>query len=304
MLVAAEMGHEPELDLGVVGGHYDSVRSRRYEGFPDLLSPLRADRNVLQVRVGGAESSRRRQRLVEGRMDPSRNRGDVGRKWLYVCGEQLLYGSEFKYLVNYRVPVGDGSKRRFVGAIATAGRFLHLRVEFQLFEEHDAYLLRGRNVQPRLVGQFPDLGFEGIHFDFEFIGKRPELSEVYLHAGPFHAGEHGCERGFHILIKGSYAGFVHACADHFSEFQHCRGFEIPVRSVCRAFFRDVKQGNRSLFYGCGFFDIDAEIALGEDFDLVALLRIDEVMHRFLIRSTENSAVLISTVSGLVTPPLR
>ena len=50
VLVAAQMCHDPELDLRVVGRYDQSVRTARDEGFADLLSSFRADRDVLEVR--------------------------------------------------------------------------------------------------------------------------------------------------------------------------------------------------------------------------------------------------------------
>jgi hypothetical protein len=52
MHVAAEMCHDPELDLRIVGRKYYSSRTAWYEGFSYLLASLCPDRNILQIRLG------------------------------------------------------------------------------------------------------------------------------------------------------------------------------------------------------------------------------------------------------------
>ena len=52
-----DMGEEPQLDLAVIGRD-DLVAFRRHEGPADLAAGLGADRDVLQVRVGGGQPAR------------------------------------------------------------------------------------------------------------------------------------------------------------------------------------------------------------------------------------------------------
>ena len=68
------MGEEPQLDLAVIGRD-DLVALRRDEGRADLAPGFRADRDVLQVRVGRGEAARRRGREREARCAPVRSRG-------------------------------------------------------------------------------------------------------------------------------------------------------------------------------------------------------------------------------------
>ena len=52
MLVAAQMGHDSEFNLGVVRRENESVIVLRDESLPDLLSAFCPDRDVLEVRIG------------------------------------------------------------------------------------------------------------------------------------------------------------------------------------------------------------------------------------------------------------
>jgi hypothetical protein len=52
--VAGQVGHDPQLDLRVVAGH-DLAPRRRDEGGADAAAILGADRDVLQVRIGGRQ---------------------------------------------------------------------------------------------------------------------------------------------------------------------------------------------------------------------------------------------------------
>ena len=82
--VLAEVRHDAELDLRVVRRHDHALRRPRNESLADLLAPLGADGNVLQVRVGAGQAAGGRKCLVERRMDTSVHRRDIGRERLDV----------------------------------------------------------------------------------------------------------------------------------------------------------------------------------------------------------------------------
>ena len=52
VLVGAQVSHDPQFNLGIVGRYYHSVRSPRNKRFTYLLAALRANRDVLEVWVG------------------------------------------------------------------------------------------------------------------------------------------------------------------------------------------------------------------------------------------------------------
>lgn len=68
-LVLGEVGHDAQLDLAVVGGHEGLVALADDEAVPDGPALVGAHRHVLQVRVGGRETSGGGDRLAEGGVD-------------------------------------------------------------------------------------------------------------------------------------------------------------------------------------------------------------------------------------------
>ena len=73
--VFAEVGHDAQLDLRVVGRE-EFATVVGDEGLADFLAVLVADGDVLQVRVARAEPARGGDGLVERCMDASRPRVD------------------------------------------------------------------------------------------------------------------------------------------------------------------------------------------------------------------------------------
>ena len=63
------MGQHAELNLGIVGIQKDTARLW-HEGFPDQTAKLHPHRNVLQIRIGTADTSCRCNRLVELSVNP------------------------------------------------------------------------------------------------------------------------------------------------------------------------------------------------------------------------------------------
>ena len=53
MGVAAQVGHYPQLYLGIVGRQDHRAGSTGDEGLADLLAALRSDGDILKVRIGG-----------------------------------------------------------------------------------------------------------------------------------------------------------------------------------------------------------------------------------------------------------
>ena len=70
-VVAGQVRHDPHLDLAVVGGHQRLVAVADDERLADPAALLGADRDVLQVGVGGGQPPGRRDGLDVGRVDPA-----------------------------------------------------------------------------------------------------------------------------------------------------------------------------------------------------------------------------------------
>ena len=52
-LIAGQVGHDPQLDLAVVGRQQALVALADHETLPDPPAFLGPDRDVLQIRIGG-----------------------------------------------------------------------------------------------------------------------------------------------------------------------------------------------------------------------------------------------------------
>ena len=63
-----EVREQPQLDLRVVGGEQRPALARN-EAAPNVAAELAPDRDVLQVRVARRQASRRRDRLIERRVN-------------------------------------------------------------------------------------------------------------------------------------------------------------------------------------------------------------------------------------------
>ena len=57
MLVVAEMRHDAQFDLRIVGREESTVRIVGNEGFTDFTSQCIPDRDILQVRVGRTQTA-------------------------------------------------------------------------------------------------------------------------------------------------------------------------------------------------------------------------------------------------------
>jgi hypothetical protein len=69
--IARQVRHDAQLDLRIVG-RQQQVAGRRDEGLADAPALGRADRDVLQVRIGGRQPAGGRDRLVIGGVDRAR----------------------------------------------------------------------------------------------------------------------------------------------------------------------------------------------------------------------------------------
>ncbi len=87
--IAREMGEDSQLDLRIVGGEQRPTGRPCDERLANLPTVLGAHRDVLQVRVARAESSRGRHPLVERRVDPAVLGVNQGRQRIQVGALEL-----------------------------------------------------------------------------------------------------------------------------------------------------------------------------------------------------------------------
>ncbi len=107
--IAAEVRHDPHLDLRVVRGEQRLVAGAVLEGGADLAALLRLDRHVLQVRVVGCDPAGGRPGLLVGGVHAA------------VAGDRLVDGVD-DLLELRRIPVLRAAGRGTDAGSAPAGR--------------------------------------------------------------------------------------------------------------------------------------------------------------------------------------
>ena len=139
------MGQQTQLDLRVIRNQ--ELESRRCnEGAPDRFPTLRADRDVLQIRVGGGQPPRGRPHLVEAGVDAAGLGVDVGRQRIDVGGlefrELPVLHQKLRHLVTHR---GELLEHVDIRRRARLGLLEHW--ELQVPEQHGAQLGCGVQVE-------------------------------------------------------------------------------------------------------------------------------------------------------------
>ena len=188
MRVTAEVRHDPQFDLGIVGREDQSVRRRRDKGLANLHAAFGPDRDVLQVRTRGTQAAGGRKGLVERGMNLSICRGHVCRERFDIGAEQFLDGSEFQNLADDRMPVGQILEDRLVRGITAILVFLRLGIQFQFVEKDFTDLPGRRDVQAGLAGHVTYLRLQHIHLTAQPLGIETQLPQVHPDAVTLHPG--------------------------------------------------------------------------------------------------------------------
>ena len=159
ILITAQMGHQTQLDLGIVGREKQMFPVSGYESFPDLPAPLFPYRDILQVGIGRAEPARHGNGLIEFRMDTSGPGIYQPRQRLHIRGQQLADGTELQHLADNGVRMLQLHQYLFTrGVLFCLGLFGFVR-DLQMLEQDLSQLFRRRNIE-RLPGQGIDLLFQ------------------------------------------------------------------------------------------------------------------------------------------------
>ena len=148
------VGQDAQLDLRVVGRQQLPARRPGDERRANFAAFLRADRDVLQVRVAGAEPARRGHHLVERRVHAAGFRMNHRRQRVDVRVLELRVLAVLDDLGRQRVRLGQLLQHVGIGARPGLG-FLDDR-QAQLLKQHLRELLRRADVE-RMAGQLFDL---------------------------------------------------------------------------------------------------------------------------------------------------
>ena len=194
ILVMGDMGQHPQLDLGVIRVHQHPALLGQ-EKFPQLPAQLGADRDILQIGLGGADAAGSRLRLVKIRMNPSIRADDLEHP-LAVGGFQLGQCAVMEHQLYRRMVVAKLFQDFRVGGIA--GFCLFPRGQPQLDEQGIPKLL-GR-IDIELVANFLiNLLLQGLDFRFQTLSVHPDAFAIHQKADILHAGQHLSQRNLHLL---------------------------------------------------------------------------------------------------------
>ena len=197
MPVLAQVRHNPQFYLRIVRRHYYPSFAARHEGLAYLLPAFAAYRYVLQIRVRRAETSRRRQGLVETGVNLAVAAGNIARERFYIGGEQFLGCAEFEYFPYYGMPVFDREQGLFVRGVVA---FLFALQQLQLVVQQGRYLFRRGYVQIRIAGHCAYLFLSLLHLFPQTRCKASETVQVHFHAIFLHLGQNPYQRLFYFEI--------------------------------------------------------------------------------------------------------
>src|SRR6516225_4111625 len=177
-----------QLDLGIIGGD-ELVSVGCDEGAPDLAALLGADRNVLQVGLGGGEAAGGCRGVRVARVDAVRAGVDVTRQRVGIGRFELRNLAPVENFPRQRVTLlgqvlqGSGAGRPL------AGLRLGAACKSKLAEQNIAELLRAARIE-RLAGERLDFGLERAGALREFTRQPREYVPINRNAAPLHAREH------------------------------------------------------------------------------------------------------------------
>ena len=188
-LVARDVGEQPQLDLAVVRVH-EHIAALGHEHPPQLAAERRARRDILQIRLGGAEPPRGGHGHLEARAHAPVRPDDL---------QQSVAISRFQLgVLTVLQHVGDNG-------VLPAQLFKHIRVRrpagLRLFavrqaetvEKHLAELLGGVDVEAP-VGLLVNALLQRFQLRVHRRAEVRERLRVHAHARKLHLREHAAER--------------------------------------------------------------------------------------------------------------
>src|SRR5262249_3215880 len=202
-LDAGDLGQEPQLDLGIIGGD-ELVSVGRDESAPDLAAFLGADRNVLQVGLGGGEAAGGSRGERVARVDAVRAGVDVTWQRVGIGRFELRNLSPVENFPWQRVALlgqvlqGPGPGRPLAGlGLGTAGKS-------KLAEQNIAELFRAARIE-RLAGERPDFALALTRALRDFTRQPREHLPIDRDPAPLHAREHRNDGPLQRLVDAAHA---------------------------------------------------------------------------------------------------
>ena len=191
------MGQQPQLDLGVVRIHQHLPR-RGHKHLPQLRPQLRADGDILKVRLCGAEPSGGSDGVLEGGVDPS-VRSDHLAQPVSIGGFQLGELAVLQDLLNDGVLSPQLLKHLRIGRPSRLCLF-HRR-QTQALKEDLPQLLGGIDVEGILSGQGIDPGLDLPDPFRQHLSELHQGAPVHQNPFPLHLRQHRAEGQFNLLVQ-------------------------------------------------------------------------------------------------------
>jgi len=189
------MCHDPHFDLAVVGGHQRLKTRTDDEPLADLSAGIGADRDVLEIRLGGRQPSGRRDGLVEGGVHPSVVRDGLQQS---VHSDLEPRGIPMgQKMFQERVPRLLEHCEQCIGIGRVPGLGLLGLGHFESVEQHDLQLLGRAEVDlltDHLVGRFRGLAHPRSESRLEIL----EMGRVDGDAGCFEFGKDEQQWQLHV----------------------------------------------------------------------------------------------------------
>ena len=195
-LVVRDVREQPQLDLAVV--RVDEHAAACWdEHAAEFAAELRARGDILQIRLGRAQTARRRDGHLEARVDAPVGRDDLQKT-------VAVGRAEFCVLAVLQNLFDDGILPpqffEHVRVRRPAGLRLFAVRELQAFKEHLAELLGGIDVE-RPARLFIDVLLERLELHFHLAAEGRESVRVHAHARVLHAREYGAEGQLNLIIE-------------------------------------------------------------------------------------------------------
>ena len=212
--VVGEMRQQAELDLRIVGGEQHAA-GLGDEGGANFAAEFGADGNVLQVRVLRRQPAGGGIRRVEGGVQAAR--AVVEQQWqrVHVSGFQLGELPVFQHQARDFVLGGQAFEHVHGGGDSFPFAVFHRLGQVELVEQNVAKLL-GRVDVEFLSGKLVDLPRHRLAIAIQPLGHGGQHVAINLHAGIFHARQHGHQRKINFVVQLQQPGLLNF-------FAQCRG---------------------------------------------------------------------------------
>ena len=197
VLIFAEVCHDAQLYLRVVGRE-ELAAGVGDERLADFLSVFVADGDVLQVGIAGAEASGSGHRLVEGGVYAARTWVDELGQGIYIGAQQFLQSAVFQYLPDDVVLAAVALQHLFGSDVLSGLGLFGLLHDFQLVEQHFAYLLGGADVEC-LASHLVDFLLNLLQTDGEVLGRLLQGFRVEQHSVALYIDKYGDERHLYFV---------------------------------------------------------------------------------------------------------